>query len=362
MEDLQLLVSLIEGTNDLIHSVTPDGSFEFVNRAWLERMEYDSDEIDQLGLKDILFPGEMKKHQEVVSQILNGMSRTDVQTTFITKHGDAVHVEGNLFPRKEGNSIVAATGFFRDTTERKRAAKELKESRARIEFLADLMVHDLTNINQEILSTLEVLLYNPSLPRQLEGFIREGLDEIDRASKLISGVRKITRLDALPPVKKEWELTETVAKAAESVSKSFEDKELDLETNVEAGEYYIIADQYLDDVFYSLFHNSMKFDKSDRVKIIVDAEEVTHTPFLRVEVKDFGPGISDHDKERVFSELSHRRESILGLGLGLTLVKKILENNGGFIRVEDRVANDHTKGANFVMLLRYKRSEQAEEG
>lgn len=361
MEDLQLLVSLIEGTNDLIHSVRPNGHFEFVNRAWLETMGYDDTEVQQLELKEIMFPGEMKKHQQTVAGILSGQVRTNVQTTFVTKHGDMVHVEGNLFPRMEGDQIVAATGFFRDVTDRKRTHEKLRESRARIDFLVDLMVHDLTNINQEILSTFEVLLYNPSIPRQMEGFIREGLTEVDRASNLISNVRKLTRLDTLPPVQKEWEFTKILREAASSVKSDFQSKELDLEINAAEGAYYLVGDGYLKDVFYSLFHNSMRFDDSERVRVIVDTEEVEHTPFLRVEVKDFGPGIPDDEKEAVFRRLSHRRESIMGLGLGLSLVKKILENNGGYIRVEDRIENDHTEGANFVLLLRHKRGSQIQE-
>ncbi len=361
MENLQLILSLIEGTNDLIHSIEPDHSFEFVNRSWLETLGYDDSDVSSLHLKDIIFPGDVKKHSDLISTILSGEYKTDVKTIFLTKDGDMIHVEGNLFPRREGSEIIAATGFFRNVTEREETNKQLRESRVRAEFLVDLMVHDLTNINQEILSTFEVLLYNPSFPPQLESFVQEGLEEVERASRLIMNVKKIIRLDAVSHEQVLWDIAEVIKEVAKTVEDRFSDKKLILETNAETGKYHIVADEFLSDVFYSLIHNSMKFDTLQEVEVEIEIEPVKHTPFLRIQVKDHGPGIPDEEKELIFSKLSHRRESILGFGLGLTLVKKLLENYGGYINVQDRIEGDHTKGANFVVLLRYRSREDMDE-
>ncbi|MGY5854019.1 MAG: PAS domain S-box protein, partial [Candidatus Thorarchaeota archaeon] len=88
MENLQLILSLIEGTNDLIHSIEPDHSFEFVNRSWLETLGYDDSDVSSLHLKDIIFPGDVKKHSDLISTILSGEYKTDVKTIFLTKDGD----------------------------------------------------------------------------------------------------------------------------------------------------------------------------------------------------------------------------------------------------------------------------------
>ena len=358
MESYQLIISLIEGTSDLIHSLDSDGNFEFVNQAWLRTLEYTENEMHTLDLKDIITPGHVKKHLQLVSTIMKGESHAGVEVPLLTKSGNTVHTKANLFPRREGNKIVAATGFFRDVTEEKEMEKRLEELRSRSEWLVDLMVHDLTNINQEILSTFEVLLYNPSFPQQLESLANEAMLEIERASNLITNVRKITRLDSDFPKTTTWDLAETLGVATKSLEKSFPNKKLILETKVKTGQYFLIADEYLEDVFYSLLHNSMKFDKRNEVKVEVRAEPVKHTPFVRIQIKDYGPGIPERDKESIFDILSPRKESIMGLGLGLTLVKKLLENYDGYIRVEDRVEGDHTQGANFVILMKYETSER----
>ncbi len=80
-------------------------------------------------------------------------------------------------------------------------------------------------------------------------------------------------------------------------------------------------------------------------------QPVQFTPFLRIEVKDDGPGIPDSEKELIFQESVHRQLTREGLGLGLTLVKKIVEHYGGYIRVEDRIPGKSKEGASFVLML-----------
>ena len=362
MEKLQLILSLIEGTNDLIQSVTPDGRFEFVNKAWLKTLGYVDDELESLTLKNIIFPGQMKKHSELVGRILAGQKLTNVEVTFVTKDGEQIFTEGNMFPRITDDKIVSVTGFFRDVSERKKSEEKLSESRARTEFFVDCMVHDITNINQEVLSVIELLLMNPEFPEHLKELVTEALDEVDRGSNLIENVRKISSLYSMVPKIEYHDLWTTLTTAAKRIDNIFSNKELVLETNISENQYHVKADEFFSDVFYSLLHNSMKFDKNKKVNIEVHVEEIKHTPFIRIEVKDQGRGIPDEEKESLFDKISHRRDSIAGLGLGLSLVKMALDNYGAYINIEDRVEGDHTKGANFIILLRHEpKGKEAEE-
>jgi signal transduction histidine kinase len=106
----------------------------------------------------------------------------------------------------------------------------------------------------------------------------------------------------------------------------------------------------------------MKFDEKQEVEVEVDVDIIQHTPFLRIQIKDHGRGIPDEEKEEIFARIAHRREGVLGFGLGLTLVKQILENYGGQILVKDRVDGNHKKGANFVVLLRHEQPSKADNG
>jgi len=72
---------------------------------------------------------------------------------------------------------------------------------------------------------------------------------------------------------------------------------------------------------------------------------------LKIEFKDNGIGVTDPAKEIIFKGGYKRDKKFRGMGLGLSLVKKILESYNGEIWVEDRVPGDYTKGSNFVILI-----------
>jgi signal transduction histidine kinase len=73
--------------------------------------------------------------------------------------------------------------------------------------------------------------------------------------------------------------------------------------------------------------------------------------YCRVMVEDNGPGISDDFKGRIFRRMLKGATNAKGMGLGLYLVKSLVESYGGRVWVEDRVLGDYTKGAKFVVLL-----------
>jgi signal transduction histidine kinase len=72
---------------------------------------------------------------------------------------------------------------------------------------------------------------------------------------------------------------------------------------------------------------------------------------IRIEFTDNGIGIEDARKEEIFLRAYNKDKSISGLGLGLSLVKKIIETYKGQIWVEDRIKGDYSKGSNFIILL-----------
>lgn len=360
MSDETLFRSFVDGTNDLIQSIRPDGSLEYVNSAWLRTLQYSDSEINEVKLKDFVFPGYFKQTEEYLSKVYEGKTIANFAATFFTKYGTPVQVEGKLFPRYQDDVVVAAIGILTNINEQNRILEELRHEQSRVEFLLDLMTHDLTNINQEIVSALEVAILSSKLPEGLTGLLNECLVEVERGSNLISNVKTLWHIARKPPRMYCYDLAESLFAAKEIVVESFPHKKMNLQTNLKPGTLYVTADEYLIEVFKSLLHNAMKFDTRDHVQIEINSEILPHTPFVKIQIKDWGPGIIDEDKSMIFDQLSHRRDSLRGLGLGLTLTKHVIENYGGYIRVEDRVEGEPEKGATFIILLRLSEAEKAQ--
>jgi signal transduction histidine kinase len=196
----------------------------------------------------------------------------------------------------------------------------------------------------------------------MDELVREGLAETERAAALIANVKKLSQLYEGKAEIVEVDPADVLREASKDVQARFRDKRLLLRTNLSSGEYSVLANRYLRDVFYSLLDNAMKFDERKKVDVDVEAASISHIPFLKIQIKDRGCGLTDEQKDEIFLRVVDRRQSILGLGLGLTLVKEILESFGGQISVEDRVEGNHTKGANFILLLRSSPTRQKKGG
>jgi len=78
----------------------------------------------------------------------------------------------------------------------------------------------------------------------------------------------------------------------------------------------------------------------------------------KVSVEDNGPGTPDSYKDRVFERTLKGTAEAKGMGLGLYLVKSLVDSYGGEVWVEDRVKGDHTMGARFVVMLSAAENDQ----
>lgn len=126
IESEQRYQAVIESASDMIQSVRPDGTFEFVNRAWRTTLGYTDDDLASMIVWDIVHPDAMEHCQREFVRAIRGEPIEYIATTFLAKDGRAVPVEGSVTSRFLGDEVVATHGFFRDISERLRA-QELEE-------------------------------------------------------------------------------------------------------------------------------------------------------------------------------------------------------------------------------------------
>ncbi|TAK05945.1 MAG: PAS domain S-box protein [Candidatus Manganitrophaceae bacterium] len=127
-----LMLDFLENANDLIQTVTPEGRFEFVNRAWLETFGYSHEDLSHRTLFDIVHPDDRESFKSLFERIKTGESLRGVQAVFVTKDGRPVAVEGNINSRIEEERAVIVRAIFRDITKRKQAEERLRKSEAQL--------------------------------------------------------------------------------------------------------------------------------------------------------------------------------------------------------------------------------------
>ena len=130
--DLRLIESearyraVIENASDMIQSVLPDGTFEFVNDSWRNKLGYTDDDLASMTVFDIIHPEYLEHCMLDFQRAISGQTVEYLATRFLTKDGQTVPVEGSVTSRFLGAEVVATHGFFRDISE-KLLALELEE-------------------------------------------------------------------------------------------------------------------------------------------------------------------------------------------------------------------------------------------
>lgn len=112
---------LIESSHDIIQSISADGHFEFVNKAWHDHLGYTPEELPDVTLFDIVEEAFHEHCTVLIGQIMNGKSFDSIEITFVAKDGRRFPVEGNATGRFRNGKFVATHTFFRDISDRKEA-------------------------------------------------------------------------------------------------------------------------------------------------------------------------------------------------------------------------------------------------
>ena len=127
--------SLLDHCSDLIHRVTPEGRFLYVNQAWRDILGYSEEEIQELSLMEIVEESCKEECQCIFDALLDGEKIDSNETVFLTRNGKRITVEGRCRTTFEDGRPVAMTGIFRDISDRIENDIALRESEERFRTL-----------------------------------------------------------------------------------------------------------------------------------------------------------------------------------------------------------------------------------
>jgi signal transduction histidine kinase len=216
----------------------------------------------------------------------------------------------------------------------RRQAAELDRRHDQLSLLAQVLRHDVANAATVITGWGEVLRDEtaPSGIEALERVLRGG----QRVTELVENSRDLTALlEAGHKLETEATLLEPILRSEIDAIRRIHastTKGVSIELDTSIPTVKVIAGGMLPSVFANLFSNAVRHNDAEtveiRVTVAVDGHEVV------VRVTDNGPGISDEKKEQVFEPASKRADSP-GDGLGLALVRRLVDSYGGRVWFED---------------------------
>ncbi len=278
------------------------------------------------------------------------------------KYGNIARIKTNIsYVKIGGQNFFQA--IIQDITEQKNAEEKLRKSEEkyreafeRAELYKDLFAHDISNILQNVKSSLGLLSMwrnNPEKLNNIDEVMSIINDSIVRGSKLVSNIRTLSKISETGGLLKNLELIQILKEAIKFIRKSFPGKNLNIEIDSKIDGAFVEANELLMDVFENILFNAVKYNKSLKIEIITRLSKIVKDGinYVKVEFIDNGIGVPDVMKENIFKGRSTRTEKAHGMGLGLLLVKKVIENYNGQIWVEDRIKEDPSNGSNFIILI-----------
>ena len=218
--------------------------------------------------------------------------------------------------------------------------KKLEAANREANLYLDIMTHDIKNA--ENVSSLYADLLIEMLGGEAALYARKIRSSVRKSAEIIGNVTTIRRIHHDPPDVGPVELGAVIRKQVTAFP----------DVAIEAGETScrVWADDLLSEVFTNLIRNAVKFGGS-AVGITIRVEDYDGES-VQVSVEDTGPGVPDGMKESIFTRFERGWAEGCGDGLGLFIVRTLIERYGGTIRVEDRVEGRPDLGAAFRFTLR----------
>jgi len=361
------LAAIVESSDDAIVSKNLNGVILSWNQGAEKLFGYAAEEVIGKSIMIVIPPDRSDEEKRVLENIRRGEKIDHFETVRRRKDGALVDVSLSVSPlRNEKGKIIGASKIARDITERKRAeaeiarlladeqaAREVAEqaTRAKDEFLA-VVSHELRTPLNAILGWNHILRSergdDPQIAKVAETVERSGKAQLQLIEDLLDTARIITgkmKLEFRPV-----ELVAVISAALDTVRPGAESKGIVITAHLDPKAGQITGDpDRLQQVIWNLVSNAIKFTPSGG-RIRVELRRVDAG--VQIVVDDTGRGIRPDLLPYVFDRFKQGdRETsrrLGGLGLGLALVKHLVELHGGSVGVES-LGEGH--GATFIVTL-----------
>ena len=368
---------LAENVTDIIWTRDMNLQPTYISPSVMRIRGYSVEEAIAQMPEQILTPASLEVAMKVFAEELarESLSQKDLlrsralELECTCKDGSTVWIEEEMtFLRDAGGRPTGILGVSRDITERKRAeaevlqAKEAAEAanRAKSEFLAT-MSHELRTPLHVILGYMDLLLEGSigALTDEQVEILRRISRNAQEVLELISTILEVSRLAAgrLPVESKEVDVGELLKEIEVEAREFCEQAGLAFVLQVEANLPAIFTDSAkLKVVIKNLINNAVKFTKAGRVAVDTHIRDGG----LEIRVTDTGAGIPPEALSEIFEPFQQldaaKTNRHAGIGLGLYIVKRMLELLEGTIAVESEVG----QGSTFHVWIPTGRTETTE--
>jgi PAS domain S-box-containing protein len=337
------LASIVESSADAIISKSIEGRITSWNHGAERLLGYTEREIVGKPILTIIPPELHPEEQYILEQLRRGERIEHFDTVRLTKDGRRIEVSLTISPLKDDEGeVIGASKIMRDIRRRKELERRLlEEHRLKDEFLA-MLAHELRNPLAPIRTASEILSHAPRDDARAQTAVATIKRQVAHLTRLVDDLLDVSRITQgrIELQHQPIDLASVIAQAIETVEPQLREKQHRLSVITASGyePLYVDGDfARLVQCVGNVLSNAAKFtDAGGEISVRTYAE----SPAAIIEVSDHGAGIDPEMLPRVF-DLFVQGDRTLdrtqgGLGIGLAVVKRLVEMHGGEVIVESR--------------------------
>ncbi|MBN1949289.1 MAG: PAS domain S-box protein [Candidatus Cloacimonetes bacterium] len=318
---------LLENINEVAYSVDEEGTITYVSPA-IESLLGDKS-VDMIGKSclDFFYSEDQVKARENLAKALGGETIIH-DLRLITRNNQIKWVRISSQPGYDGSKIRDIHGILVDITELKNSEFRVAAHKDQLKLINKILRHDLANNLAAIQSAIRLTPESSG-----NEYLQTAMRNVSNSLRLIHGMRSLEQLVEGTTELRQISLRNTI----NAVMNKYQSLEYEIKGNA-----MVMADEALSSVIDNLVRNAIWHGKSNKIRFEISRKDNTS----QLKVIDFGQGIPEELKNRIFQENFHFGQSG-NTGLGLFIVHKLMERYQGGISIEDT----KPQGATFCLTF-----------
>ncbi|SHM70326.1 PAS domain S-box-containing protein [Roseovarius litoreus] len=357
-ESDQKFRSFLDTANDVVYILSPDGTFEFLSPKILDVLGYQQDELVGQHFASVIHPDDLPVCQAFFERVVaNRQAEAGLEYRVRHTNGTWRWHDTNAAPLFDSaQNFRGMLGIGRDVQDRKMATDALQKalehaeaaSMARSRFIAT-MNHEIRTPLGGLLGIIDLMALDETDPEKVELLnyaklagrgLNRIVDDVLDVSKMEAGVL-VFEQEAVD-LRAVIDGVRILAASADNAR----GREITMEIGPTVPRYFLGDANRLRQLISNLVSNALRYSETGPIIIRADAHQHSKTCRLKVEVEDFGIGISAQDQPNLFRDFSQIDNPLTaaanGTGLGLAICKRIVEKLNGDIGVESQPGEGST--------------------
>jgi PAS domain S-box-containing protein len=349
---------LYDNAPDMYHTLDKNGIIVDCNETEARMLGYKKEEIIGRPLTDFFTKESKRLFERDFPKMNKEKTQLNLEREYVRKDGTTFLASLNVFSEiDENGKLIGTKTMSRDVTKQKKIERALKKAYDDLKSLDELKGNLIANVTHELRTPITIaesalgLAMDEKNAKRKNKLLNMAIDALIRQNTIVGDLIVASQMSGgiLELKVEEVNLAHTIDRIVPEFSPVFIKRRMKTDVRVQKNLPPVKANQkQLDHILRNLINNAIKFNKEGG-KISLKAAK--KGKFVEVVISDTGIGIPKDKLPKVFDRFYQVDSSTIrvygGTGLGLSVVKEIIEAHGGEINVESKSG----KGSKFYFTL-----------